>query len=103
MPAMDLPDEMPTDIDYDWYVREAYSMLDRLGVTGVEREPQAFGLQPDAPPKWGVKEGQSTWHLIDMATKEALCEARLSDRHDDWIYSEDLPQTGRICSKCRKK
>lgn len=103
MPAMDLPDEMPTDIDYDWYVREAYSMLNRLGVTGVEREPQAFGLQPDAPPKWGVKEGQSTWHLIDMATKEALCEARLSDRHDDWIYSEDLPQTGRICSKCRKK
>lgn len=103
MPVMDLPDETPTDIDYNWYVREAYSMLDRLGVKNVQREAMAFGLQPNAKPKWGIKEGQSTWHLIDMGSKEALCEARLKDRHDEWIYSDNLPQTGRICGKCQKK
>lgn len=103
MPVMDLPEETPTDIDYDWYVREAYSMLDKLGVTGVEREHRAFGLQQNAKPKWGRKEGQQTWHLIDMGTKDAMCEARLQDRHDDWVYSDDLPLEGRVCGKCKKK
>lgn len=103
MPAMDLPDEMPTDIDFDWYVREAYAMLERLGVKNVVREAKAFGLSFDSKPKWGRKEGQTTWHLIDMATKDALCEARLKDRHDDWQYSDEIPETGRICGKCKKK
>lgn len=34
-PLMDLPDELPTDIDYDWYVREAQSILMDIGV--IER------------------------------------------------------------------
>ena len=103
MPVMDLPDTAPTDIDYEWYIREAYAMLERLGVHNVERDHKAFGLQIGAKPKWGVKEGQSTWHLIDMATKDAMCEARLKDRHDDWIYSDTMPTTGRICGKCKKR
>ena len=103
MPVMDLPDTTPTDIDYEWYIREAYAMLERLGVRNVERDHRAFGLQIGAKPKWGVKEGQSTWHLIDMATKDAMCEARLKDRHDDWIYSDTMPTTGRICGKCKKR
>lgn len=31
MPCMELPDQLPTDIDYDWYVREAESMLVDIG------------------------------------------------------------------------
>lgn len=32
MPLMVLPDAMPTDINYDWYVREANALLCELGV-----------------------------------------------------------------------
>lgn len=103
MPVMDLPDATPTDIDFDWYVREAYDMLAKLGVQGVEREKQAFGLSDTSKPRWGRKDGQQTWHLIDMATKDAMCEARLKDRHDDWIYSETMPTAERVCGKCKKK
>jgi hypothetical protein len=31
-PVMDLPDELPTDIDYDWYIRECREILMSLGV-----------------------------------------------------------------------
>lgn len=30
-PLMELPDELPTDIDYQWYIDEAYSMLENAG------------------------------------------------------------------------
>lgn len=30
-PLMDLPDELPDDIDYDWYIREAQSILRDIG------------------------------------------------------------------------
>ena len=30
-PLMDLPDELPSDLDRDWYVREAESMLAGMG------------------------------------------------------------------------
>ena len=30
-PLMNLPDELPTDIDYGWYIRETNSMLEDLG------------------------------------------------------------------------
>ena len=36
-PLMDLPPEMPKDVDYDWYIREANDLLMDLGV--VERPP----------------------------------------------------------------
>lgn len=32
-PMMELPDEMPEDIDREWYVREAVSLLTDLGIT----------------------------------------------------------------------
>ena len=31
-PMMNLPDTLPDDIDHDWYIKEAYSMLSKLGV-----------------------------------------------------------------------
>lgn len=103
MPAMDLPDKFPSDIDYDWYVREAYSMLDRLGVKGVPKEAQAFGLVKGGGFKWGRRDGQQTWHRIDLSTKDALCEARLKDRHDEWVYADELPADSRVCGKCKRK
>ena len=32
---MDLPDEFPSDVDYDWYIREAYSILADIGADKV--------------------------------------------------------------------
>jgi len=32
MPLMVLPDAIPFDIDYDWYINEANSLLKDLGV-----------------------------------------------------------------------
>ena len=31
-PLMTLPEEMPVDVDFDWYTREAYSMLNDMGI-----------------------------------------------------------------------
>lgn len=30
-PCMDLPDTLPTDVDYDWYIAETYKILDEIG------------------------------------------------------------------------
>lgn len=32
VPLMDLPDEFPSDVDYEWYVNEAYRILKDIGV-----------------------------------------------------------------------
>lgn len=39
-PVMDLPDEFPTNIDYDWYIRECKELLSDIGV--VKRGQQQF-------------------------------------------------------------
>lgn len=105
MPCMELPDETPDDIDHNWYIREAHDMLDRLGVKNVPKEKEAFGLVEGEAPAWGRKLGQQTWHLIDLSTKDAMCEARLKDRHEEWEFHTDgnAPTTGRLCGKCKKK
>ena len=35
MPLMDLPDTFPTDVDYDWYIAEAESILKDVGYAGI--------------------------------------------------------------------
>lgn len=30
VPLMDLPDEIPNDLDYDWYINEAYSIIEKI-------------------------------------------------------------------------
>jgi hypothetical protein len=34
-PCMTLPEEFPDDIKYDWYIEEAYKMLDHIGYTDL--------------------------------------------------------------------
>lgn len=33
VPLMDLPDELPTDIDHQWYINESYKFLKEIGAT----------------------------------------------------------------------
>jgi hypothetical protein len=35
IPLMTLPDELPEDLDYDWYIAEANKFLNEIGVTNV--------------------------------------------------------------------
>jgi hypothetical protein len=35
MPLMDLPDTFPSDVDYDWYITEAESILKEVGYAGI--------------------------------------------------------------------
>lgn len=40
VPLMTLPDEMPDDIDYNWYIEEAQAMLSRIGYVAVPDEEE---------------------------------------------------------------
>ena len=35
-PLMELPAQFPDDVDFDWYIREAHSLLDDIGAASVE-------------------------------------------------------------------
>lgn len=41
-PCMELPDEFPNDIDFDWYITKAYSMLSDLGYYGNKPVQSTF-------------------------------------------------------------
>jgi hypothetical protein len=34
-PCMDLPEQLPTDIDYDWYIAETYKILEEIGYSAA--------------------------------------------------------------------
>lgn len=43
-PLMNLPDELPQDIDYEWYIQETYKMLAEIGhSSGVQRNDDIDG------------------------------------------------------------
>lgn len=96
-PCMVLPDELPDDIDYDWYVREANAILcevgagvanpDLIGRTGV-----MFARAPD----------QKTVHRVKLPSGVAMCGKELDNIRDSWVEYEGLPMGMRLCSKCAK-
>ena len=47
VPVMELPDELPPDIDYKFYVAEAYSILRDLGVNDALRQRIEYGGNAD--------------------------------------------------------
>ena len=73
-PCMELPDELPEDIDYDWYIKEAQAILCDIGVaerkirpklprrgTKLWKEAEAQGLvevDDYGKPQWAVHDDQ---------------------------------------------
>lgn len=71
-PAMELPDEFPDDVDYDWYIKNANSILMDIGViprpvrpklprrnTKLWREAETLGLvmvDDEGNPCWAVED-----------------------------------------------
>lgn len=100
-PLMELPNEIPDDIDYNWYVREAYGLLDDIGVRSPRQKDKAFqgrtgyilARRPDA----------KNVHVIDMSTGKALCGDYLRGRHDNWVEYPAIPSDLKPCPKCKKE
>lgn len=96
-PCMELPDEFPDDIDYSCYVREAYAILEDVGVGSVDpalagRRGQFLARLPE----------EKTLHTVDAKTGRASCGKARSTIRDRWIEYERLPEGHRHCAKCRR-
>lgn len=97
MPCMLLPDELPGDIDYLFYEREAYAILDECGVDVID--PTTIGRSGKF---FGHKDGQKTVHVIDASKGQAVCGAKRASLRELWMRNEAAPEGRNFCSKCRK-
>ena len=94
---MELTDRVPADLDYDYYIREAYAILQDLGVEVIDpklrgRTGTIMARLPDA----------KNVHYVDAATGIALCGKTRDSIRVSWIEFETASDGHRVCSKCRK-
>lgn len=97
MPCMVLPDELPRDIDYLFYEREAYAIMDECGMEAIDptlvgRTGKFLGRLPE----------QKTLHTVDAATGLGVCGMKRKSRRDLWVEYKSVPDTHRYCGKCNK-
>lgn len=92
IPCMDLPDELPDDLDYAWYIRESYARLDDVGLQVVD---------PDAPVRHGyvhaTQPGLKTVHILDLNKNASLCGRRQKDIREPW---DEIEHDGKVCKPC---
>jgi len=94
-PLMELPDELPDDIDYDWYARECYGIMKDIGVKFVDpafagRSGTSLARLPD----------KKSIHIIDLSCGVALCGTSPSSPRVRWVEYKKAPDGHRMCSKC---
>lgn len=96
---MELPEGnvCPEDLDREFYVREAYAILQDvgLGVTDPSLRDRA-GVFLGKLPK------QKTIHMVDAATGVALCGTESPGLREPWEEFSAVPEGRKVCSKCRK-
>lgn len=88
---------IPADIDYAYYVREAYAILQDIGVKVEDprlrgRKGRVFARLPDAK---GI-------HVVDLSTGIAICGKERASIRDSWVEYESMPNDHRMCGKCKK-
>jgi hypothetical protein len=100
VPLMELPQAnvCPPDLDREFYIREAYAILQDLGYGAVDpslvgRSGVFFGRLPS----------QKTIHRVEASTGAAMCGKTRDSIREAWIESASVPVGQRLCSKCRKK
>lgn len=98
MPCMELPDELPEDIDYDWYVREAYGILKDIGAPF--ECPDYSGRSGEV---YARLQDRKTIHRLDVSSGVALCGAENSGPRSPWIEFDEMPDGHRLCAKCRRE
>lgn len=99
VPCMDLPDEFPDDIDYRWYIREAYARLDDIGLGNI--------VNPKLGERCGFMHAhlpnQTTLHIVDHQTQVALCGKSPAKVRDPWQEMKVVAEGTRICKSCREE
>lgn len=98
VPCMDLPDDFPDDIDFDWYVREAYARLDDLGLSTIN--PKLEGRQGY---RAALLPGQKTAHIIDLQTRLSLCGKGEKNVREPWQELLAVPNDMRFCKACHEE
>lgn len=89
---------IPSDLDYDYYIREAYAILQDLGVRVDDpklrgRTGTLYGRLPD----------QKTYHIVDAETGIALCGKERASIRDSWVEVGTAPEGRALCKKCKDK
>jgi hypothetical protein len=97
-PCMDLPEEFPEDIDYGWYIREAYARLDDIGLS--VRNPLLSGRQGY---RAAVLPKQKTAHIIDLQTQRSLCGRSVKNVREPWEELHHVPTDMRTCKVCQEE
>lgn len=97
MPCMELPDELPDDIDYGWYIREAYGILKDIGA--VYKDPSLAGRSGEI---YGRLPDRKTVHIVELPEGVALCGVSNAGPRAPWIEFDDIPEGLRLCPKCRR-
>lgn len=98
VPCMDLPDEFPDDIDFNWYIREAYARMHDIGITA--RDPRHTGRQGFV---YAMLPKQKTAHVIDAHTMVALCGRKAPNVREPWNELKFLPNDTRVCKACQEE
>lgn len=98
MPLMELPDDLPDDIDYGWYAREAYGILKDIGV--AFKDPTYDGRRGDV---LGRLPDRKTLHIVSMPDAVALCGATTPGPRVRWIEYDAVPEGQRVCARCRRE
>lgn len=96
--CMVLPDELPGDIDYEFYEREAFAILHDTGM--VVEDPTTRGRTGQY---LGRLDDQKTVHTINASTGVALCGRARPNRRDPWIEYGTMPTSYKHCTKCAKE
>lgn len=97
-PMLELDLALPSDLDYDYYIREAYAILQDIGMNAVDpklrgRSGRFFGRLPK----------QKNIHIVNASTGIALCGRDRDSIRDSWEEHHSVPAGHRLCSKCRKE
>ena len=97
-PCMELPDSLPDDIDYERYIREAYAILQDVGLQGIDPS-----LRGRSGTFIGRKPKQKTLHYVNASTGVALCGVDRDSIREAWTEYRHIPEGHRMCSKCKKE
>jgi hypothetical protein len=95
--CLEMPDEFPDDIDYDWYEREAVAILEDFGFS-VE-DPKFEGRTGTFT---GLLGDQKTFHTVKLPSGVAVCGKKPKSIRETWKETKTIPTGYRLCSKCVK-
>ena len=93
VPCMELPDTLPSDIDYEWYIKESYSILQEVGFTVID--PTFTGRTGEIRASLS---GQKSVHIVNVVTGRTRCSRTSPSLRKSWVETT----IGRPCRKCEK-